>query len=91
MARELARLLDAGATAGRGADTYHKLGPRMVGVLRELGASPAARGRPARGDEGDDDGARDELDDELDELETRRRTRADRASRVDPAAPSADA
>lgn len=90
LARELALLLDTGAAGGRGLETYHKLAPRMAGVLRELGATPASTGRRAGGRDDDDD-RDDPADAELDELEERRRTRPDRAARVDPAASAADA
>jgi hypothetical protein len=92
MARELARLLDAGSNAGDGAGAYHKLAPRLVGVLRELGATPAARRSNGRGEDGDGPtpGERADLD-ELGDLQRAARDRAYGAAGVDSPAPGADA
>lgn len=88
LATELAVRLDRGDDA-----TYAKLTPRLAGVLRELGATPAPGGRPlaapapapvAELPGGDDDDERDlDGERELDELGERRRTRADRAAGMD--------
>lgn len=83
LARRLAAMLDATQDAG----TWARLSPRLLGVLRELGATPAPGGRPARpadpggdhqDDERDDDGER-----ELAELIDLDATRANRAAAMD--------
>lgn len=88
LAGALASLLDEAAADGRALEAYHKLAPRLAGVLRELGATPASSGRRGGDDDPDPD---DPAERELDELEKRRRTRADRAAAVDapPAGPDA--
>lgn len=87
MARDLARLLDAGNQAGRGVDTYHKLSPRMIAVLRELGGTPATGRRSDPEADEDDDGGRDQVDDELDELTRRADDRSNRAADMDATPP----
>ncbi len=82
LSRELAGLLDTAAAGGRGLEAYHKLAPRLAGVLRELGATPASSGRRG-GDDPDDGDGDDPAARELDELEQRRRTRSDRAADMD--------
>ena len=84
LARVLAEQLDGGDVT-----TMAKLAPKLVAVLRELGATPAPGGRPAATGGGDpraDDGTDADADDELAELERNARTRADRAAGMDPAA-----
>lgn len=82
LARELARLLDAGD-----ATTYARLAPKLAGVLRELGATPAPGGRPVRpaapGGDHQDDERDDDGESELAELIDLDASRADRAARLD--------
>jgi hypothetical protein len=80
LARELARHMDSSSSV----TTLAKLSPRLAGVLRELGATPATGRRPGGEDDGDGD---DPAGDELAELEGNVGTRADRAAGMDPAAP----
>lgn len=84
MARQLAGILDASVPGERAhLEAWHKLAPRLAGVLRELGATPGAR-RPAGGDDDDDS---DPVDDgEERELQRRADARRNRATGVDPAA-----
>lgn len=89
LASELAGLLDEAAAAGRALEAYRHLSPRLAGVLRELGATPASSSR--RGGDDDDPDSNDPAERELDDLERQRRTRADRASAMDATTPGPDA
>jgi len=77
MAREYARLLDAAVSTGDGAGAYHKLGPRLQAVLREL----AGHARRKRAD------APAVLPANVTRLRGSARDRKHGAAAVDPAAP----